>query len=67
MTISESMFPVPHDIVELEKVAKLMEKIPVFREKIHNLEVEIVVFLMYETPRVCGSLRFCRAFSSFAL
>jgi hypothetical protein len=39
--ISQSMIPVPHDIVELEKVAKLLDKIPVFREQIHNLEVEI--------------------------
>jgi hypothetical protein len=39
--ISESMFPVPHDIVELEKVTDLMAKIPVFCEKLRNLEKEI--------------------------
>ncbi len=39
--ISESMFPVPHDSVELEKVAELLVKIPVFRERLRELEVEI--------------------------
>lgn len=39
--ISESMFPVPHDIVELEKVTNLMMKIPAFREGLRNLEKEI--------------------------
>src|SRR5574337_1859930 len=39
--ISESMFPVPHDIVELEKVTELMAKIPVFCEKLRKLEKEI--------------------------
>jgi len=39
--ISESMFPVPHDSVELEKVTKLLVKIPVFRERLRDLEVEI--------------------------
>ncbi len=39
--ISESMFPVPHDTVELEKVTKLLAKIPIFRERLRDLEVEI--------------------------
>ena len=39
--ISESMFPVPHDSIELEKVTKLLAKIPVFRERLRDLEVEI--------------------------
>ncbi len=42
--ISESMFPVPHDSVELEKVTKLLAKIPVFRERLRDLEVEIDKF-----------------------
>lgn len=39
--ISESMFPVPHDSVELEKVTKLLAKIPVFRVRLRDLEVQI--------------------------
>lgn len=35
------MFPVPHDIVELEKVTNLMTKIPVLRDELRNLEKEI--------------------------
>lgn len=39
--ISESMFPVPHDIVELEKITHLMATIPIFSEKLRDLEKEI--------------------------
>ena len=39
--ISKSMFPVPHDILELKKVTDLMAKIPVFNEKLRYLEKEI--------------------------
>ena len=42
--ISEYMFPVPHDIVELKKVTDLMSRIPVFSEKLRVLEVEIDEF-----------------------
>ena len=39
--ISGSMFPVPHDMIELDKITSLMAKIPVFRERLRELEKEI--------------------------
>jgi len=48
--ISESMHPVPHDTVELGKIIKLMAKIPDFKEKLRNLEVEIDDFAKKAAP-----------------
>ncbi len=42
--ISESMYPVPHDKVELEHIASLLEKIPIFEEKLKDLAHEIDQF-----------------------
>ncbi|MHB8150022.1 MAG: HNH endonuclease signature motif containing protein [Desulfobulbia bacterium] len=39
--ISDTMFPVPHDIVELERVTHLIAKMPIFSEKLRDLEKEI--------------------------
>jgi len=39
--ISESMYPVPHDIVELGKTCQLMDKVADFREKLRSLEKEV--------------------------
>ena len=39
--ISESMFPVPHDNVELKQVASLLEKIPALKDQLRRLEPEI--------------------------
>jgi hypothetical protein len=42
--ISESMFPVPHDKVELEQTVSLLEKLPAFKAKLRSLELEIDQF-----------------------
>lgn len=39
--ISESMFPVPYDSLELKKICKLLAKIPEFRERLQELEEDI--------------------------
>jgi len=39
--ISESMFPVPHDKVELEQTVSLLEKLPACKAKLRSLELEI--------------------------